>query len=115
MVNYVFCHRRLCMFGTLLFLVLLLAGGCTSPSANTQTPITGSPSGQFPGSPCLTSREAMNSVGKTACVEFLVGNPSQFKGEVYLNEIADYTKGFQAVILPDSAGNFDNPVLQYRR
>jgi hypothetical protein len=56
----------------------------------------------------------MNSVGKTACVEFVVGNPSQIKGEVFLNEMADYTKGFQAVILPDSVEKFDNPVSKYR-
>jgi hypothetical protein len=28
--------------------------------------------------------------------------------------MADYTKGFQAVILPDSVSKFDNPVTKYR-
>ena len=108
------CRCRLVLLGNLFLIILFLASGCSAQSANTQPSTTVSQPGQSTTSPCLNSREAMNSVGKTACVEFNVGNPSQFKGEVYLNEIADYTKGFQAVILPDSADKFDDPVSQYR-
>ena len=107
-------HCRLRLLAVSVFLVFLLAGGCTSQPAGTQSSTTGSKPGQSATAPCLNSREAMNGVGKTACVEFYVGNPSQFKGEVFLNEMGDYTKGFQAVILPDSADKFDNPVSQYR-
>lgn len=99
-----FCHRSLYLLVTSLFLVSLLASGCAATSE----------SSQVSDSSCLTSRQAMTSVGQTACVEFFVGNPSQFKGEVFLNEMSDYTKGFQAVILSDSLANFKDPVSQYR-
>jgi hypothetical protein len=114
MVFNAICHSRLPLLAVLVLFLLLLAGGCTSQPTDTQTATAVSPSGQSSTLPCLTSRQAMNSVGKTACVEFNVGNPSQFKGEVFLNEMADYTKGFQAVILADSASQFENPVSQYR-
>jgi hypothetical protein len=98
------CHCRLYLLVTLLFLVLLSVAGCDEASQQSQA---SDPS-------CLTARQAMTSVGKTACVEFYVGNPSQLKGEVFLNELADYTKGFQAVILSDSIAKFKDPVSQYR-
>lgn len=97
-------QRSLCVLGSLLFVVLLLAAGCTASDQSSQV---SDPS-------CLTSRQAMTSVGKTACVEFFVGNPSQLKGEVFLNEMANYTNGFQAVILTESLANFKDPVSQYR-
>jgi len=109
-----FCSRRLCLLGTSLFLVLLLAAGCAAPSDSSKAPTASSQSSQVSDSSCLTSRQAMTNVGKTVCVEFFVGNPSQYKGEVFLNEMADYTKGFQAVILSDSSDNFKDPVSQYR-
>ena len=109
-----YCHRRLYQFGALLLLVLLFAAGCAAPSTNSQETTAPSTSSQVSDSSCLTSRQAMTSVGKSACVEFFVGNPSQFKGEVFLNEMSDYTKGFQAVILSGSIAKFDNPVSQYR-
>lgn len=99
-----FCHRRLCLLVASLFLVLLSVAGCDAPSQSSQV---SDPS-------CLKSKQAMTSVGKTVCVEFYVGNPSQLKGEVFLNELADYTKGFQAVILSDSIAKFKDPVSQYR-
>jgi len=98
------CHSRLYLLGALLLTVLLLAGGCADASQP----------GQVSDPSCLTARQAMTSVGTTACVEFYVGNPSQLKGEVFLNELADYTKGFQAVILPDSIDKFKDPVSQYK-
>ena len=109
-----FYCRRLYLLGTLLVLVLFLAAGCAAPSTSTQQQSAPSQSSQVSDSSCLTSRQAMTSVGQTACVEFFVGNPSQFKGEVFLNEMSDYTKGFQAVILSDSVANFNDPVSQYR-
>ena len=99
-----FYQRSLYLLVTSLFLVSLLASGCAAPSQPSQV---SDPS-------CLTSMQAMTSVGKTACVEFFVGNPSQLKGEAFLNEKADYTKGFQAVILADSLAKFGDPVSQYR-
>ena len=97
-------HRSLYLLAATLFLVSLLASSCAAPDQSSQV---SDPS-------CLTSRQAMTSIGKTACVEFYVGNPSQLKGEVFLNELANYTNGFQAVILPDSLANFKDPVSQYR-
>jgi len=94
--------RRLCLLGTSLLFVLLFVSGCASQPSQVSDPS------------CLTSMQAMTSVGKTACVEFFVGNPSQLKGEAFLNEKADYTKGFQAVILADSLAKFGDPVSQYR-
>lgn len=108
-------HRRiLCLLGISFILVVLLAAGCAAPSASSQESSAPSQSSQVSDSSCLTSRQAMTSVGTTACVEFFVGNPSQFKGEVFLNEMSDYTKGFQAVILSDSLANFKDPVSLYR-
>ena len=104
MVTNGLCQSRLYLSMTVFILVLLLSAGCTAPSQSSQV---SDPS-------CLTSRQAMTSVGQTACVEFYVGNPSQLKGEVFLNELADYTKGFQAVILSDSIAKFKDPVSQYR-
>jgi hypothetical protein len=111
-----------CIFGryTLVLLVVsvvfvpLFAVACSSQDLNTNQSPVGTQSDQSNATPCLTAQDAMNSVGKTACVEFFVGNPSQFKGEVFLNEKSDYTKGFQAVILADSLKNFSDPVSQYR-
>ena len=94
--------------------VIMSAVGCANQSSDIKAmdaavqPGTGEPSS------CLTSREAMNSVGKTACVEFYVGNPVQFKGDVFLNEMADYTKGFGATILADSVAKFEDPVSKFR-
>ncbi len=106
---------KCCCFTILIYLVLItISTGCAAqPSDITPTRDVDQPGTEGPSS-CLTSMEAMNSVGKTACVEFFVGNPSQFKGEVFLNEKSDYTKGFQAVILADSLKNFNDPVSQYR-
>ena len=104
MVTNGLCQSRLYLSMTVFILGLLLSAGCTAPSQSSQV---SDPS-------CLTSRQAMTSVGQTACVEFYVGNPSQLKGEVFLNELADYTKGFQAVILSDSIAKFKDPVSQYR-
>ncbi len=98
------CHCRLYLLITLLFLALLPVTSCNEASESSQV---SDPS-------CLTARQAMTNVGKTVCVEFYVGNPSQLKGEVFLNELADYTKGFQAVILSDSIAKFKDPVSQYR-
>jgi hypothetical protein len=95
-------------------LVSLILGACSSQDVNTNQAPVDTQSDQLNAAPCMTSQEAMNSVGKTACVEYFVGNPSQFKGEVFLNEKADYTKGFQSVILADSLKNFNDPVSQYR-
>jgi len=106
-------HTLILLFISLVF-VPLSAGACSSQDLNANQPPVSTQADQSNAMPCLTSREAMNSVGKTACVEFFVGNPSQFKKEVFLNEMADYTKGFQAVILTDSLGNFNDPVSQYR-
>jgi hypothetical protein len=111
MVFNVFYQRCLHLLGVLLFLAVLFVSGCASPSQGTDASNAGS---SLLSAPCLTSIEAMNSVGKTTCVEFFVGNASQYQGIVYLNEKADYIKGFQAVILADSAVNFKDPVSQYR-
>ena len=97
-------HRGLYLLVALFFLVSVLASGCAASDQ----------AGQVSDPSCLTSRQAMTSVGKTACVEFFVGNPSQLKREVFLNELANYTNGFQAVILADSLDNFKDPVSQYR-
>ena len=97
----------------IILVIVLSAAGCSTQDAVTSAAQVGSQPGQ--NSPaCLTSREAMNSVDKTACVEFFIGNPSQYQNIVYLNEMADFRKGFQAVILPESAANFNNPVSTYR-
>jgi len=114
MKKQIFGQHILILLVISLVFVSLIVGACSSQDVNTnQTPV-GTQADQSNAIPCLTSQEAMNSVGKTTCVEFFVGNPSQFKGEVFLNERADYTKGFQAVILADSLKNFNDPVSQYR-
>jgi hypothetical protein len=93
---------------------IMMSVGCATQSQdiktadNTNQPVTGDIS------PCLSSREAMNSVGKTACVEFYIGNASQYKDDVFLNEMADYTKGFGATILADSAAKFEDPFGKFR-
>jgi hypothetical protein len=114
MKKYIFGRHTLILLVIFSVFVALSSGACTSQDENVNQPPVGTQSDQSTAIPCLTSREAMTSVGKTACVEFFVGNPSQIKKEVFLNEMADYTKGFQAVILPDSLGNFNDPVSQYR-
>jgi len=114
MKKYIFSRHALILLVISVVFVFLSAGACSSQDENANQPPVSTQTDQSNAIPCLTSREAMNSVGKTACVEFYVGNPSQFKKEVFLNEMADYTKGFQAVILPESLGNFNDPVSQYR-
>lgn len=114
MKKYIFRRQTLILLVISVVFVSLFFGACSSQDVNTNQPPVGTQADQSSATPCLTAQEAMNSVGKTTCVEFYIGNPSQFKGEVFLNEKADYTKGFQAVILADSLKNFDDPVSQYR-
>jgi hypothetical protein len=114
MKKYVLSRHALILLVISVAFISLIVGACSSQDVSTNQSPMGTQADQSNSTPCLTSREAMNSVGKTVCVEFFVGNPSQIKGEVFLNEMADYTKGFQAVILPDSVSKFDNPVSQYR-
>jgi hypothetical protein len=114
MKKYIVSRHTLILLVISLVFVSLIVGACSSQDVSTNQSPVGTQTDQSNATPCLTTREAMNSVGKTACVEFFVGNPSQFKGEVFLNEMADYTKGFQAVILANSLGNFNDPVSQYR-
>ena len=94
--------------------LIIIASGCTTQSSDIKTTDTGAQPGTGEPSSCLTPREAMNSVGKTACVEFYVGNPVQFNGDVFLNEMADYTKGFGATILADSVAKFGDPTSQFK-
>jgi hypothetical protein len=94
--------------------LIILTVGCAAQPAEIEATSNADLSSAEGPSPCLTSMEAMNSVGKTACVEFFIGNPSQLKGDVFLNEKADYTKGFGVTIMADSAVKFEDPLSKYR-
>ena len=64
--------------------------------------------------PCLTGMQATNSIGKTACVEYYVGEPSLSKGIVILNGYESHNDDFQAIIAADSLDKFDDPIHQYQ-
>lgn len=108
-------RQKLHRLAILLCLVLgVLVIGCAVQSTdikstdNETQPVTGE------ASSCLTAMEAMDSVGQTACVEYYVGNASQYKGDVFLNQLADYTKGFGATILADSTAKFEDPLSKFK-
>jgi len=47
-------------------------------------------------------------------VEYHVGNPFRSsKGNVFLNELSDYKKGFTAVIMAYSTSSFGDPISKY--
>lgn len=75
---------------------------------------TGCQRGNLYQQPCLTGIEATNNIGKTACVEYYVGEPSLAKGIVILNGYESHNDDFQAIIAADSLDKFDDPIHQYQ-
>jgi 7,8-dihydro-6-hydroxymethylpterin-pyrophosphokinase len=107
-------QKRGWLIALLCLTIMTLAVGCTSQVSNIKTTDEALQPGAGEALSCLTAMEAMNSVGQTACVEFYVGNASQYKGDVFLNEMADYKKGFGATILADSTAKFEDPLNRYK-
>ena len=107
--------QRLNRLAVLLCLVLgILVIGCADQSTDIKSTDNKTQPATGEASSCLTAMEAMNSVGQTACVEFYVGNASQYKGDVFLNQLADYTKGFGATVLADSSAKFEDPLNRFK-
>jgi len=99
----------------LLCLVLgILVIGCAVQSTDIKSTDNGTKPATGEASSCLTAMQAMDSVGQAACVEYYVGNASQYKGDVFLNQLADYTKGFGATILADSTAKFEDPLSKFK-
>lgn len=102
--------------GVLVVIVLVVGYlALKKPAATSPTP-TNLPVGSTTVSgSCLTTQEAWNHIGETACVQYHVASPYQSgKSNVFLNEKADYKNGFTVTIFSNSLSNFSgSPVSTY--
>jgi hypothetical protein len=96
-------------------LLLLSIVGCSQQSSYTpQTPYTPQPYDPTPPTACISAQDAWNNIGQYKCVEYFVGNPFRSsKGNVFLNELSDYKRGFSAVIMAFSTSSFGDPISKY--
>jgi len=101
------------IFLIVLIMLLLAIAGCSQQSSP-QTPYTPQPYDPTPPTACISAQDAWNNIGQYKCVEYFVGNPFRSsKGNVFLNEISDYKKGFSTVIMAYSTSSFGDPVSKF--
>ena len=98
-----------------IFVLLLSVSGCAQQSPQTsQTPYTPPAYDPAPPTACISAQDAWNNIGQYKCVEYSVGNPFRSsKGNVFLNELSDYKKGFSTVIMAYSTSSFGDPISKY--
>jgi len=108
-------NRRI--ISAIFILLLLSIIGCSQQSSYTPPPTYTPPPPPYDASPptaCISSQDAWNNIGQYKCVEYFVGNPFRSsKGNVFLNELSDYKKGFSAVIMASSTSGFGDPISKY--
>ncbi len=99
----------------ILLCLLLFMTGCSQQPSYTPPPAY-TPPPYDPSLPatCISAKDAWNNIGRQKCVEYFVGNPfKSSKGNVFLNELSDYKKGFTAVIMANPASSFGDPISKY--
>ena len=101
---------------SVIFILLLFSiVGCSQQPSYTPPP-TYTPPAYDPSPPtaCISAQDAWNNIGQYKCVEYSVGNPFRSsKGNVFLNELPDYKKGFSTVIMAYSTSSFGDPISKY--
>jgi len=100
---------------SVIFILLLLSiVGCSQQPSYTPPPSPPSPYDSSPPTSCISAQDAWTNIGQYKCVEYIVGNPFRSsKGNVFLNELSDYKKGFSTVIMAYSTSSFDDPISKF--
>jgi hypothetical protein len=103
------------LISAIFILLLFSIVSCSQQASYTPTPTyTPPPYDPSPQTACITAQDSWNNIGQYKCVEYFVGNPFRSsKGNVFLNELSDYKKGFSTVIMAYSASSFGDPISKY--